>query len=157
MSWELRHGAAWLLPDGTVLAVPGFHEAWIEAHRDLVGECRNVCEVVLAKDWISVALFSGGYVELMVPDRRDPAVRSRIARLLRGGLVGPEPVWRKALVLAMDEEGYAMLEPADLEDDEALARVLAGTSGPDAGSAGTVTAEGSEKGRGGGAMAGGAA
>ena len=32
--------------------------------------------------------------------------------------------WSKALVMAMDEEGYAMLEPADVVDRETLGKKL---------------------------------
>lgn len=111
---ELLAGASWVTREGEVLPVPGFHEAWIEAHRDLVGEATNVCEVILAKGWLSVALFGGGYVEVMIPSREDEGARA----LLFGLLSGRD--WKKALVIAMDGEGYAMLAPEDLADAASL-------------------------------------
>jgi len=124
--FELLPGASWLTTEGEVLPVPGFHEAWLEAHRDLIGNCRNVCEVVLKFGWISVAFFGGGYVELMVPDRRSEGVRRNMFRLL-----GPSRGhWRKVLVMAMDEEGYAMLEPEDAESEESLAIALGSGAPP---------------------------
>jgi hypothetical protein len=111
--YELVHGASWLLGDGTILPVPGFHEAWIQAHPELVAGCANVCEVVLRKGWISVAVFSEGYVELLIPSRRDPAVIGRIGRLLASA----PGSWSRALVMSMDEEGYATLKPADIGAD----------------------------------------
>lgn len=115
---ELLPGASWVTREGEVLPVPGFHEAWIEAHRDLVGEAKNVCEVILAKGWLSVALFGGGYVEVMIASREDEDARG----LLLGLLSGRE--WKKALVIAMDGEGYAMLAPEDLADGAALEAAL---------------------------------
>ena len=56
----------------------------------------------------------------MVHDRHDPELRSRLLRLLMLAMGR----WRKALVMAMDEEGYAMLEPADVDDAAALGRAL---------------------------------
>lgn len=110
--FELLRGASWLTDAGEVIPVPGFHEDWIRSHADLVGDCRNVCDVVLRRGWISVASFSEGYVELFVPDRRDAAVRDRVGRLLRGAAGR----WSTALVMSMDEEGYVLLKPEDLED-----------------------------------------
>lgn len=118
--FALVHGASWLLPSGQVLIVPGFHEEWLAAHAALVEGARNVCELVLRKRWISVALFGEGYLELMVPDRSSRDVRRMIWELLsrNAGL------WSKVLVMSMDEEGYAMLEPSDLADEVSLAARL---------------------------------
>jgi hypothetical protein len=114
--WSLVHGASWLTAEGEVLVVPGFHEDWIQAHQDLVAGCRNVCEIVLRKSWISVAVFSEGYVELLAPSRRDPAVLDRIERLL-GGNRGR---WRQVLLMFMDEEGYEAIHPEDLDAEGRL-------------------------------------
>ena len=119
-AWTLVAGASWLDEEGRGFPVRGFHEEWIAAHPELTGRFHNVCEVVLARRWISVTLYGGGYLELMVSDRHDPEVRARILRLL-----GPSRAeWEKALVIAMDEEGYEMLERSDLEDASALDRAL---------------------------------
>lgn len=115
-AYSLIHGASWLAEDGTVYCVPGFHEEWIRTHADLVPGCSNVCEVVLRKGWISVAVFSEGYVELLVPNRRDPEVIARVERLLganRGG-------WERVLVMSMDEEGYVTIRPADFPPEGRL-------------------------------------
>jgi hypothetical protein len=110
--YSLPHGASWLDTDGSVYPISGFHEAWLRENPALAGDCRNVCEVVLKKGWISVSVFSEGYVELLVPNRRDPKVQSRIGLLLgknRGA-------WKKALIMSMDEEGYSMLTPEAVDD-----------------------------------------
>jgi hypothetical protein len=119
--YELVHGASWLTPEGDVHVVPGFHEEWLRDHEDLVGGARNVCELVLSRRWISIALFSGGYLELMVPDRRSADVRAALRELLSRNASS----WTKVLVMSMDEEGYAMLSPGDAADEAALEAALA--------------------------------
>jgi hypothetical protein len=127
-SFELLHGASWLLPSGEVLVVPGFHEEWIAEHEELAAGARNVCELVLRRRWVSVALFSEGYLELMVPDRRSKDVRRMIWELLSRNAGR----WSRALVMSMDEEGYAMIVPGDLEDEAAFGRSLSGDGRPPA-------------------------
>ncbi|MEI6874101.1 MAG: hypothetical protein WCL50_03115 [Spirochaetota bacterium] len=119
-SWSLQPGASWIDLEGRVYRVRGFHEEWLADNAELSGGARNVCELVLAKRWISATLFGGGYLELMVHDRHDPELRGRLLRLL----VSAKGRWEKALVMAMDEEGYAMLKPKDADDTESLARAL---------------------------------
>ena len=119
-AFALVHGASWLTPDGEVLPIPGFHEEWLRDHEDLAGGARNACELVLSKRWISVALFGGGYLELMVPDRRADDIRRILFELLSRNA----SQWTKALVMAMDEEGYSLLEPIDVADPETLRKKL---------------------------------
>jgi hypothetical protein len=119
-AFELVHGASWLTPGGEVHVVPGFHEEWLREHEDLAGGAPNVCELVLRKRWISVALFEGGYLELMVPDRRSEDVRKALLELLSRNA----SAWNRALVMSMDEEGYSMLESADAADEASLEAAL---------------------------------
>ena len=118
--FELLYGASWLSPEGEVYPIAGFHQEWLDEHEDLAEGSRNVCELVLRKRWISVSLFAEGYLELMVADRHSPDVVRALFRLLslNAGL------WTKALVMSMDEEGYTMLEPRDLEDEAMFASGL---------------------------------
>ena len=118
--FALLHGASWLTPAGEVLPVPGFHEEWLREHEDLAEGARNACELVLRKRWISVTLFADGYLELMVPDRRSEDIRRTLFELLTRNA----SLWSKALVMAMDEEGYAMLEPGDAVDEARLGKSL---------------------------------
>ncbi len=122
-AYALIHGASWLTPDGGIVPIPGFHEEWLREHEDLAGGAHNACELILSKRWISVALFAGGYLELMVPDKRAEDVRRSLFELLSRNA----SQWSKALVMAMDEEGYAMLEPTDVVDRETLGKKLGTT------------------------------
>lgn len=115
-AFELRYGSSWLSPQGEVYPIEGFHEEWLREHEDLAAGSRNACELVLRKRWISVSLFAEGYLELMVADRHSPDVRLALYSLLSRNL----SLWKKALVMSMDEEGYVMLEPGDALDEERL-------------------------------------
>jgi hypothetical protein len=118
--FALIHGASWLTPEGEVLPIPGFHEEWLREHEDMAEGARNVCELVLRKGWLSLTLFAEGYLEVMVPDRRSAELRRVLFELLSRNA----GAWSKALVMAMDEEGYAMLAPGDVADEAALAEAL---------------------------------
>lgn len=112
--WTFRHGASWLVEGGVVLPVPGFHDEWIRSHQDLVPGCSNVCDVVIRKNWVSVSVFSEGYVELLVPGRRDAESLER-CRIFLARAAG---AWDHALLMTMDEEGYIRLAPSDTADPE---------------------------------------
>ncbi len=120
MAFELPYGSSWLTPQGEVYPIEGFHEEWLREHEDLAEGTRNVCELVLRKRWISVSLFAEGYLELMVADRHSPDLRRALYTLLSRNL----SLWKKALVMSMDEEGYAMLEPGDAQDEAKFERGL---------------------------------
>lgn len=122
--WTFRHGASWLTQGGFVIPIPGFHDEWIKAHADLVSGCSNVCDVVLRKRWVSVTVFSEGYVELLVPGRGDSESMERT----REFLARARGYWSHALLMTMDEEGYIRLEPGDVAvHAEFRQRIGAGT------------------------------
>ena len=117
----LRPGASWLTREGEVIPIPGFHEEWLREHEDLAQGARNVCELILRKRWLSVALFDEGYLEIMVPDRSSDEVKRSIFELLSRNA----GEWSKALVMSMDAEGYAIIGPRDAADEGSLAAALA--------------------------------
>lgn len=113
-------GAIWLLPSGTSIVVPGFHDDWIRGNRDRVPGCANVCDVVLKMGWLSIVAYAEGYVEAMIPSRSDYRAVSLCAEYLRRN----QDHWRNALVMTMDEEGYIRLTTEDfLEAKVAESRI----------------------------------
>lgn len=110
--WAWIRGAVWLLPGGSQIIVPSFHEEWIRQHQDLVAGCANVCDVVLGKGWLSVVSYSQGYVEIMIDSRVKAATVDLCVEHLRKNL----DEWRDALVMTMDAEGYIKLTPEDFKD-----------------------------------------
>jgi hypothetical protein len=108
-------GAVWLLPDGRSVIVPGFHDDWIRKHQDMVPGCANVCDVVLKNGWLSMVSYGEGYVEIMIPSRKDKNAVSLCSEQLRRNI----ELWRTALVMTMDEEGYIRLTPEDFLEEGA--------------------------------------
>jgi len=124
-------GAAWLLPDGTTVVVPGFHDEWIRNHQERVPGCANVCDVVLRTGWLSVVSYSQGYVEVMIPSRSDAAAVTLCAAYLRAN----RERWSTALVMTMDEEGYVRLESGEFGQPGAAESRIRGAAMPGTGSA----------------------
>ncbi len=64
--YDLVHGASWILPDGRVIKIPGFHSSWISSHPAIASGATNTAEFVKKTGWISAVLHEGGYLELIV-------------------------------------------------------------------------------------------
>jgi len=113
MSFELLHGASWMDQAGCIYPIKGFHENWLRANPELAEGCQNVSELVLKKQWISISLFSDGYLELLVPSMEDSALRGRLGTLLGRN----RDKWKKALIISMDAEGYSIFGPEAVDDN----------------------------------------
>lgn len=121
--FEWVRGAAWLLPDGTLAIVPGFHDEWIATNQELAPGCSNVADVVSKLGWLSVVSYSQGYVEFMIRSKEDARSVELCAEHLRRNLGD----WQNALVMTMDEEGYIKLSPGDFTNGTAPEGKIRGT------------------------------
>ena len=108
--WTWVHGASWLIENGEIYPVNGFHETWIKENSDMVPGCRNVCDVVLLKRWISVGIYSKGYVELLIPGTGESECLER-ARVFLEKSIGK---WEQALFITIGKEGYVKISPDDI-------------------------------------------
>lgn len=118
--YELRRGASWLTMEGEAIPVPSFHEKWLADHPEEASGAHDVAELIQKRRWISVILFDGGYLELIVPERDAADVRRSVFELLSRNASS----WSKATVMAMDGLGYSLLAPADAADEASLAAAL---------------------------------
>ncbi len=118
-------GAIWILPDGEILEIPGFHDDWIQKHQELVPGCANVCDVVLRMRWVSAVTYAKKYVELLIPSRTDGQAVDAIISYLGLNLEH----WENALVMTMDEEGYFKLTSAEFDDLCAVRTKISGSFG----------------------------
>ncbi len=116
-------GAIWLLPEGTIYLVPGFHDEWIKQHQDLVPGCTNVSDVILTYNWISVVTYAKNYIEVMIDSRKN--MKSIDAALTYLGLNLEK--WETALFMAMQEDYYEKISIEDFNDIEALKVKLRGS------------------------------
>ena len=80
--FELAHGASWILPDGRVIKIPGFHSSWIASHPSIASGATNTAEFVKKSGWISAVLHEGGYLELIVRSTTDERTRDCLWNLL---------------------------------------------------------------------------
>lgn len=121
--FSLRTGASWLSLDGAVYIVPGFHEEWIRRFRDFVGPYSTVAELVVNKRWISVVLYSGGYLEICISDRRDPEVRETLWKFLEKNV----ELWNEVLIMPFKEEGFIHFECSELDCHNAYEEAMNAT------------------------------
>ena len=115
------HGATWMDLEGNMYLVPGFHEEWIHAHPELAGDCRTVIDMVLKKGWISIVVFSEGYVEICLNDVTD----ARTVLLLHEYLERNKTMWANVLLMPMKIEGFIQLSRDDFGDKARFAGYLA--------------------------------
>lgn len=80
--YELAHGASWILPDGRVIKIQGFHSSWISSHPSIASGATNTAEFVKKSGWISAVLHEGGYLELIVRAATEQRLRDCLWNLL---------------------------------------------------------------------------
>lgn len=86
--YVLAHGASWVLPDGRIIKVPGFHTSWIASHPGIAPGATNTAEFVAKTGWISAVLHEGGYLELISRSVGDQRQRECLWNLLRANVPG---------------------------------------------------------------------
>lgn len=122
--YVLVHGASWVLLDGRVLKVPGFHMNWIASHPAIAPGATTTAEFVARTGWISAVLHEGGYLELISRSVADKRQRDCIWNLLQ---VNAQMLGRIVL-LSMDIEGVLELEAGmERERFDALLDAPSGT------------------------------
>lgn len=120
-SFTLQHGAAWMNREGGMYLVPGFHEEWIQAHPELAKGAKTVNDMVLGHGWISVVVFSGGYVEICINDLDD----CRSVALVHELLERNDGSWSSVLIMPMVQEGFIQIERKDFSDLRSFVKALA--------------------------------
>jgi len=79
----LSHGASWVLLDGRVIKIPGFHTSWIASHPAIAPGAKNTAEFVAKTGWISAVLHEGGYLELITRSMDNQRQRDCLWNLLQ--------------------------------------------------------------------------
>ncbi len=102
--------------DGNIYVVPGFHDEWIQSHPEHVGSIKSVTELIMKLRWVSVVVYSKGYIELCINDATDPAVIALVFAFLKKNL----GKWTSVLIMPMVEEGFIQAKPEDLIDEDSF-------------------------------------
>lgn len=127
--FTLQHGATWMDREGDMYVVPGFHEEWIHSHPELAKGARTVNDMVLGRGWVSVVVFSGGYVEICINDVDD----ARSVALVHELLSLNAEAWSSVLIMPMVQEGFIQIERKDFSDLPSFVRALQTACHPEAG------------------------
>jgi hypothetical protein len=117
----LAHGASWILPDGRVIKIPGFHSSWISSHPSIAPGATNTAEFVAKTGWISAVLHEAGYLELIVRSREDGRQVNCLWNLLSANL----PILQKVVVMVLGSSGCLVMEKENFSTQEAFLKALA--------------------------------
>jgi hypothetical protein len=119
--FDLAHGASWILPDGRVIKVPGFHSSWISSHPSIASGATNTAEFVGKTGWISAVLHEGGYLELIARSLADSRQTDCLWSLLSLNAAALDRV----VLLVLGMEGCIVLRREDLSSRERFDAALA--------------------------------
>jgi hypothetical protein len=113
-------GASWMDLDGMVYIVPGFHDEWIQSHPELVGSSKTVSDLISKKRWVSIVVYSGGYIEICINDINDTEVILLIHRFLSKN----KGKWNTALIMPMVIEGFIQICSSEFDTIESFNDIL---------------------------------
>ncbi|MDX9784187.1 MAG: hypothetical protein RBT72_05475 [Spirochaetia bacterium] len=117
----LAHGASWILPDGRVIKIPGFHSSWISSHPSIAPGATNTAEFVAKTGWISAVLHEAGYLELIVRSREDERMKNCLWNLLSANA----PLLQKVVIMVLGSSGCIMMGGGDFFSKESFFLALA--------------------------------
>lgn len=118
--FKLSHGALWLIPDGRVIKIQGFHDSWLRAHSALASGAKNTVEFVQKSGWISAVLHDQGFCELIIRSRNEDRLRQAVWNILSVN----QDILNKVVIMVVGLEGCLMLGKAEIESREAFEHVL---------------------------------
>lgn len=118
--YELTHGAAWVLPDGRVIRIPGFHSAWLSSHPSIASGATDTASFVRKSGWISAVLHEAGYLELIARSSSDPRQRDCLWNIMSANANGLERV----VLMVLGMQGVLDLSAADFGAKEKFEAAL---------------------------------
>lgn len=118
--FRLSHGALWLIPDGRVIKIQGFHDSWLRAHSALASGAKNTVEFVQKSGWISAVLHDQGFCELIIRSRTEDRLRQAVWNILATN----QDLLNKVVIMVVGLEGCLVLGKAEIESREVFERAL---------------------------------
>jgi hypothetical protein len=118
--YEFHYGASWMDLQGYIYVVRGFHDEWISSHPELAGGATSVSELIMSKRWLSIVVYSKGYVEICLSDIND----AEVVETLHSFLAINKGKWENLLVMPMVEEGFIQLSASDFDGLESFRTAL---------------------------------
>lgn len=117
----LAHGASWILPDGRVIKIPGFHSSWISSHPSIAPGATNTAEFVAKTGWVSAVLHEAGYLELIVRSRDDERMKNCLWILLSTNL----SILEKVVIMVLGTSGCLIMGKENISSKEVFLKALA--------------------------------
>lgn len=114
--YALAHGASWILPDGRVIKIPGFHSAWISSHPSIAPGAVNTAEFVKKTGWLSAVLHEGGYLELIIRSKTEARQRDCLWNLLSENA----GILQRVVLMALDLDGCSVFKAEDIVSRESF-------------------------------------
>jgi hypothetical protein len=108
--FEMKYGATWMDLSGNIYVVPGFHDEWIQSHPELVGNAKSVPELIMNLRWVSIVMYSKGYIEMCINDVND----EEVVLLVHSFLQKNAGNWSSVLIMPMVEEGFIQISPQEI-------------------------------------------
>lgn len=112
--YDLTHGASWILPDGRVIKIPGFHTSWISSHPAIAPGATNTAEFVAKTGWISAVLHEAGYLELILRSSTEGRLRDCLWNLLSLNV----RILDRIVIMVLGMEGCVVIGKDALESRE---------------------------------------
>jgi hypothetical protein len=125
--YDLVHGASWILADGRVIKIPGFHSSWIASHPAIASGATNTAEFVKKTGWISAVLHEAGYLELIVRSIAEERARDCLWNLLSLNSAALDRV----VLMILGMEGYLIFGRESLSSRERFEECLNSPMSPD--------------------------
>ncbi len=110
--FSFQPGASWMTLTGTIYIVPGFHEEWIRKHQDIVGPHKTVAEVIENLRWVSIVVYSNGYLEICINDQYDTEVREVLWQYLSHNAGR----WKEVMIMPFHSQGFIQFNSDDVDD-----------------------------------------
>ena len=124
--FSLSHGAAWILPDGRVIKIPGFHESWLASHPAIAGGATNTAAFVQKSGWLSAVLHDQGYLEIIVRSLGEEKIRECLWQTLAGN----REFLSRVVIMALGVDGCLIVQRGECGTREEFMELL--DSGPKA-------------------------
>jgi len=120
--YVVNHGASWVLPDGRVLVVSGFHETWLLQHPSIASGAKNTAEFVKKSGWLSAVLQEEGFLDIIARSVNEGKIRDCLWNVVETNA----PRLKKIVVMILDRDGCIVLAGQDFYDRAAFDAALDG-------------------------------
>jgi len=100
--YKFYKGASWLLEDGSIYLVKGFHEEWTKEYEIYLGGKYTALELILLKNWISIVVYNNKYIEFCIADRFNDKIVTNLFNYISIN----QKEWEKILIMCLKDNYF---------------------------------------------------